>query len=56
MHEPVKVERKTLEELERIKEDYMELKKEVENLYHTLNALEIFREHDLSDEDEIEEI
>lgn len=56
MHDVVKVERKTLEELVYIKDDYKILKEQIENLYNTLRSLEIAREHDLEDEDEIEEL
>ena len=56
MHDPVKVERKMLEELMYIKEDYKVLKEEIEKLYNTLTSLELIREHELSNEDEIEEI
>lgn len=55
MHDVVKVERKTLEELVLIKDDYKVLKEEIEKLYNTLTSLELIREHELSTE-EIEEI
>lgn len=55
MHDVVKVERKTLQELILIKEDYKVLKEEIEKLYNTLTSLELIREHELSTE-EIEEI
>lgn len=51
MHDIVKVERKTLEELILIKDDYKALKEEIEKLYNTLTSLELIREHDLSNED-----
>lgn len=54
MHDVIKVERKTLEELVLIKDDYKVLKDEIEKLYNTLISLETIREHELSDE--IEEI
>ena len=54
MHDAIKVERKTLEELVLIKDDYKVLKEEIEKLYNTLTSLELIREHELSDE--IEEI
>lgn len=55
MHDVIKVERKTLEELVLIKEDYKVLKEQIENIYNTLVSLETIREHELSNE-EIEEI
>ena len=55
MHDVIKVERKTLEELVLIKDDYKVLKEEIEKLYNTLTSLELLREHELSN-DEIEEI
>ena len=55
MHDVVKIERKTLEELILIKDDYKVLKKEIEKLYNTLTSLELIREHELSTDD-IEEL
>ena len=55
MHDVIKVERKTLEELLLIKDDYKVLKEEIEKLYNTLTSLELLREHELSNDD-IEEI
>lgn len=55
MHDVIKVERKTLEELLLIKDDYKVLKEEIEKLYNTLTSLELLREHDLSTDD-IEEL
>ena len=55
MQDVIKVERKTLEELVLIKDDYKVLKEEIEKLYNTLTSLELLREHELSNED-MEEI
>ena len=55
MHDVIKVERKTLEELVLIRDDYKILKEEIEKLYNTLTSLELIREHELESE-EIEEI
>lgn len=55
MHDVIKVERKTLEELLLIKDDYKVLKEEIEKLYNTLTSLELLREHELSNDD-IEEL
>lgn len=46
---------KRYRELKYIEHDYYELKRLITNLKDSLNALEIFREHDLK-EDKIEEI
>lgn len=51
MHDVIKVERKTLEELVLIKDDYKVLKEEIEKLYNTLTSLELLRERELSNED-----
>lgn len=56
MHDVVKVEKSTLDELLLIKEDYKVLKEQIENLYNTLTSLELIREHELSNDEEIEEI
>ena len=57
MHDTVKIEKSTLQGLRLIAEDYKVLKEEVENLYHTLESLELIREHELSCADEeVEEL
>ena len=56
MHNPVKVEKSTLDELLLIKDDYKVLKEQIENLYNTLTSLELIREHELAKDEEIEEI